>query len=397
MAEISVWTYPWDLHDIGLDAALEMLSAQGVNTVSLATSYHAGRFLQPGNPRRRVWFPQDGTVYYAVDPARWADHEIVPLEADIVAAEGDYLARLTERRGAGGPKVSCWTVCLHNTRLGMLHPGHVVRTAHGDPQYYGLCPSSPAARAYVTNMVAEISERYRPDRIELESPDFMGFDHGFHHEKDGLGLLPEEKFLLGVCFCDHCRQRATDAGIDAEAARRAVRDLLDAAYARELPEQQFLDFPGSGLDAFRQVEELHAYLLWRTEPVTSLIAEIRAAAHPDTRILLIDAEGSWRGGVDLAAAAAQCDGVLYCIYTTPTERIEPVLARAREAVGPDKEIIAGFQLFHPEVSDSGDLRARVAAAGTIADGFNFYNLGLVPAARLSWIGAALNGARQSRR
>ena len=290
MAEISVWTYPWDLHDIGLDAALEMLSAQGVNTVSLATSYHAGRFLQPGNPRRRVWFPQDGTVYYAVDPARWADHEIVPLEADIVAAEGDYLARLTERRGAGGPKVSCWTVCLHNTRLGMLHPGHVVRTAHGDPQYYGLCPSSPAARSYVTNMVAEISERYRPDRIELESPDFMGFDHGYHHEKDGLGLLAEDRFLLGVCFCDHCMARARNAGVPAEAARDTVRRLLDDSFSRDLPQAVFPRFPEDGPAAFADHADLAQYLDWRREPVASLIREIRQAAYPDTRVLLIDFE-----------------------------------------------------------------------------------------------------------
>lgn len=389
MKEVSVWAYPWDLHDIGLDVALDRLAAEGVNTISLATSYHAGRFLQPGNPRRRVWYPQDGTVYYAVDPSRWAGAEIAPLEADIVAVEGDYLAKLTAKRDAGGPKTSCWTVCLHNTRLGMAHPDHVVRTAHGDPQFYGLCPSSPAARAYVTGVVAEVSERYRPDRIELESPDFMGFDHGYHHEKDGVGLLDEDKFLLGVCFCDHCMARAAAAGAPAELARDAARRLIDAALARELPEAQFPGFPAKGPRAFADIPDLARYLDWRSEPVTSLIAEIRRAADPETRILLIDAEGSWRGGVDLDAVAAHCDGVVNCVYTTPTGEIASTLARARAALGPKKTIIAGLQMFHPEVSGRDDLRARVRAAAAEADGVNFYNLGLVPAPRLEWMGYSL--------
>ncbi|MCR8722722.1 hypothetical protein [Frigidibacter sp. ROC022] len=391
MTEVSVWAYPWDLHDIGADAAATALQAQGANTISMATSYHAGRFLQPGNPKRRIWFPQDGTVYYSVDESRWADAEIKPLQADIVASEGDYLAKLVARRDAGGPGVSCWTVCLHNTRLGMAHPDHVMRTAQGDAHLYALCPSSPAARAYVTGMAAEISERYRPDRIELESPDFMGFDHGFHHEKDGLGLLPEDRFLLGVCFCDHCMARARSAGVPADAARDKVKGLLDAAFARELPEPQFPDFPDRALESFRSIPELHAYLLWRSEPVTSLIAEIRAATHPDTRVLVIDFAGSWWGGVDLAQVAPQCDGVLYCIYTVPAEEIAPRLDEVRRVIGPDKTLIAGLHLFHPDVAGAADLRGRVRAAADTADGFNFYNLGLVPARRLNWIGAALAG------
>lgn len=389
MRETSVWAYPWDLHDIGLDAALDNFAAQGVNTISLATSYHAGRFLQPGNPRRRIWYPQDGTVYYEVDPSRWTNAEIIPLQADIVSTEGDYLAQLIDRRATGGPKVSCWTVCLHNTRLGMAHPDHVVRTAHGDPQYYGLCPSSPAARAYVTGLVAEISDRYRPDRIELESPDFMGFEHGFHHEKDGLGLLDEDRFLLGICFCDHCLNRARQAGVPADAARDTVRRLLDASFSRDLPDAVFSGFPGNGLRAFSDHRDLSLYLRWRPEPVTSLIHEIRQAAHADTRVLLIDFEGSWWSGVDLPAIAPHCDGVVHCAYTTAVDRIGPALSSARDTLGPQKTIIAGFQMFHPEVSGRDDLRQRVRAAAPHADGINFYNLGLVPAARLGWIGHAL--------
>lgn len=63
--------------------------------------------------------------------------------ADIVQSEADMLAALTTRRDAGGPGVCCWTVCPHNTRLGMAHPDHVMRTAKGDPNFYGLCPSTP--------------------------------------------------------------------------------------------------------------------------------------------------------------------------------------------------------------------------------------------------------------
>lgn len=391
MTEVSVWAYPWDLHDLGLDAAIGELQARGVTTISLATSYHAGRFLQPGNPRRRVWFPEDGTVYYTLDPARWRGREIVPLQARIVSDEGDYLRAAVERRDAGGPAVSCWTVCLHNTRLGMLHPDHVMRTAHGDPHYYALCPSSPAARAYVAGICAEIGARYAPDRIELESPDFMGFDHGFHHEKDGLGLLPEDRFLLGLCFCDHCMTRAKAAGVPAVDARTRVRALLDAAFARELPAPQFPGFPASGTAAFESEPEIAAFLAWRSAPVTSLIEEIRAATPSATRLLLIDAEGSWQGGVDLPAVAPHLDGVLHCAYFTAVDRIDGVLGEARAALGPDKTLIAGFQLFHPEVADAADLRARVGAARGQADGFNFYNLGLVPRARLDWIARALEG------
>ncbi|MER8576253.1 hypothetical protein NKH20_30495, partial [Mesorhizobium sp. M1374] len=90
-------------------------------------------------------------------------------------------------RHCGRPhRVSCWTVCLHNTRLGMLHPQAVTRNAFGDANYYNLCPSHPDARAYVRALVADISHSYRPDRIELESPSFMGFAHEYHHEKDGV-------------------------------------------------------------------------------------------------------------------------------------------------------------------------------------------------------------------
>lgn len=382
MTDISIWAYPWDLHDIGPAQATDRLRALGCTMVSLAASYHAGRFVQPGNPRRHVYFPQDGTIYYRPDPARWQGAQIRPLMADIVTTEGDMLAEMTTRRDRGGLAVSAWTVCLHNTRLGMLHPAHTTRTAHGDPNLYALCPSSPAARDYVIRLVREIAETYAPDRIEIESPDFMGFSHGFHHEKDGLPLLPEDTFLLGLCFCSHCTEAAQAAGLDAEAARQTVATLLDQSFARELPQPQFdTPFPA----AARRFSALHAYLLWRSTPVTSLIAALRTVVPPATRLMLIDAEGTADGGIDLPALAPHLDGILHCAYLTPQPRLAPLFAETRALLGPTKTLIAGFQLFHPATRDRADLAARVAATRPHTDGANFYCLGLVPPARLDWI------------
>ena len=384
MTDISIWAYPWDLHDIGIDQAVARITEAGANMISLAAAYHAGRFVQPGNPRRRVYFPQDGTIYYRSDPARWQGSEIQPLTADSVTTEGDMLTEMIRRRDKGGLGVSAWTVCLHNTRLGMLHPQHCTRTAHGDPNFYALCPSSPVVRDYVCRLVQEIAETYAPNRIEIESPDFMGFSHGYHHEKDGLPLSPQDIFLLGLCFCPHCLTAAHAKGIQAEAARHQAQTLLDDAFARELP----LPKPGPC------PPDLQAYIQWRSTPVTDLMAELRHKVRAPTQLLLIDAEGTADTGINLPALIPHLDGILFCAYRTPQARIAPLMAETRALLGPHKTLVAGFQLFHPATKDRADLASRVAATLPHTDGTNFYCLGLVPPARLDWIRSAPKPARQ---
>lgn len=391
--QLSMWTYPWDIQDIGLETVERDLALRaGLNMASLATSYHAGRFLQPRSPRRKAYFPEDGTIYFQPTAARWAGLAIRPKVADVISDGGDVLRQLVRRREAGGPGVSCWTVCLHNTRLGMLHPEAVTRNAFGDANYYNLCPSHPDARAYVRAMVADISHGYRPDRIELESPSFMSFAHEYHHEKDGVGLTPEDDFLLSLCFCRSCLDRAAKAGVDGEAARKLVRQWIGETCERAVPKRRFPDFPASGLDTFLPWPELHAYLVWRFEPVTSLVAELREAAHPATRVMIIDLKEGWLGGCDLAALGKVCDGAILCAYDMQAGDVASLLEAGRAALGPEKFLGTGYRLFYPEMASPEVLAAKVKPAMAPGiDGINFYNYGLVPAARLDWVGAALCG------
>ncbi|MCW1752116.1 hypothetical protein [Rhizobium acaciae] len=389
---LSMWTYPWDIQDQGLAAlAADLRGRAGLTTVSLATSYHAGRFLQPRSPQQKAYFPEDGTVYFRPDESLWQDKLIRPLMAGNVTERGDMLEALTKGREATGLKVSCWTVCLHNSRLGMLHPDHVTRNAFGNPNYYNLCPSSPAARAYAVTLVRDITTNYRPDMVELESPNFMGFAHEYHHEKDGVGLNAEDDFLLSLCFCDHCTARAEKAGVPVEGARRSVARFIAEVCERAVPERQFPDFPAVGIDAFREHPDLHAYLTWRSEPVSSLIGEIKAAADPATRIVLIDLKDGWLGGVDLAAAGKLCDGAILCCYDMQPDAVGDVIRTGRAAIGPGKFLGVGLRVFYPEVSGPEILAARAkAAVDAGADGVNFYNYGLIPAKRLDWVKAAVD-------
>jgi len=390
---LSMWTYPWDIQDQGIDGTFaDLRDRAGLNTISLATSYHAGRFLQPRSPEQKAYFPEDGTVYFEPDAQLWSDKEIRPLVAQNVLERGDMLKALVDEREKGGMKVSCWTVCLHNTRLGMLHPAHVTRNAFGDANFYNLCPSSPAARDYVVTLVRDVTTHYKPDMLELESPNFMGFAHEYHHEKDGVGMNDEDDFILSVCFCDHCTARATTAGINAAGARQTVRKFIAEMCEREIPQKQFPDFPAAGIDAFLEWPDLHAYLSWRTEPVTSLIEEIRAKADPATKIVLIDLKDGWLGGVDLEAVGKICDGAILCCYFMEPDAVDALMKAGRAALGPDKYLGAGYRVFYPEVRSAAELAARARAAIEAgADGINFYNYGLIPAKRLDWVRAAVDG------
>ena len=46
-----------------------------------------------------------------------------------------------------GLKLVSWTVCAHNTRLGLLHPECTVRNCFGDSYPHALCPANDQVRA----------------------------------------------------------------------------------------------------------------------------------------------------------------------------------------------------------------------------------------------------------
>ena len=159
----AIYTYAWDLAETGVAAAVDEFRALGLDTVTIAGSYHAGKFMRPHGKAGKVYFPEDGTVYFNADPSRYGAIKPIANEPPRRARR----AARTDRAGAAWRSMSGWCCCTI-PRLGMAHPESVVRNAFGDPYFYNLCPSAPEARAYAIGL-AQGRDRELPGRAASRS------------------------------------------------------------------------------------------------------------------------------------------------------------------------------------------------------------------------------------
>ena len=130
MSYKAIYTYAWDLAEEGVGKAADQFLKLGLDTVTMAGSYHAGKFLRPHGRTGKVYFPEDGTVYFHADPARYG--AIKPV-ANKMLKQRDVLRELTHGKRMA---VNVWLVLLHNTLLGRAHPESSVANAFGDRYIY---------------------------------------------------------------------------------------------------------------------------------------------------------------------------------------------------------------------------------------------------------------------
>src|SRR5262245_17960895 len=107
MKEASLYCYAWDLVGDAGRANQSVIDSLGLDAVTMATSYHAGKFTRPAATSGKIVFPEDGTVYFK---PRRTYGQLQPLVSRVTAAE-DVLATMT----GAGRRVYGWTVLLHNT------------------------------------------------------------------------------------------------------------------------------------------------------------------------------------------------------------------------------------------------------------------------------------------
>ncbi len=390
--DTGLWLFAWDFADEGVDNVMAWAADSGIRSLQVATSYHAGWFIHPHNPYHRAFMPDDGCVYFHPQAKRYDKLKLRPKVAR-GCRQTDWLREAGDRLDKYKLTLASWTVCCHNTRLGLAHPDCAVRNCFGDTFPHALCPANDHVRSYLTALCTDLATNLPLDILQLESPGFMGLAHGHHHERDLTGLTPLEQTLMSLCFCKSCLRRAGARDVDVLQIQRELRVLLDAGFAAAPDRPK--NHPQTWQAVIAQIPQLQQLQEVRKQTEDTLILEIKAALKSSkTKLALFggynktlsDAVGIYCGSVyglrpDAALAA--------------TKKLRATFPAGAVTRVPDLHM--GIRLGAGSVFSADDLAALIRACrGGGATGVMFYNYSESPMTCLHWIKPALAAVNSQR-
>lgn len=385
----SLYTYAWDVQDIGVTAFVDELLAMGMSDVTLATSYHAGKFIRPHakNPPR-VIFPEDGVVYFDPDFSRYG--EIKP-QAHSDAATRAVLPALIKD---GRLKVHGWTVLLHNSRIGAAYPQYSVKNAFGDPYVYSLCPMQPPVFDYAVALCADLSAQHALSSLVLETPGWLPYGHGYHHEFAQVASNPCLDILLGLCFCDICKSVAKGNGIAIDQLQTRVQDNISAYLAQPFDAATDLNAHAVQTEILSSPEFL-AFVRLRQSRVTQLVKAIRQAIPATTKLAIIPTvqrptSACWVEGSDLKALSEVADYIEIPFYEANAIRAIADAGESIVQIGKANKVRAILRPGLPDLNQGAELDAAIDGIKALGvTDFAFYNYGLLPQIQLDKLATTL--------
>lgn len=299
--QVALYVHPFDLAVLDDHGGLARLRELGVGELSMATSYHDGRWLTPWHPERRVRFLEDGCVHFRPS----SDYgRLQPRTSSEVPPDGPSpLTSLCAAAAAAGLKTRAWTVFGHNTRLGLVAPELTVENAFGDHYPYALCPAQPDVQQYHRALVADLAGHEGLGSIELEALGQMGIAHSSHHDKTSFKPSGLYAFALSACFCSACLQLHHELGHDGEAVRAEVRALITAC-TTDADAMAPVKVPNSDaeLDA-KQRQWVDAVVAVRHRAVAQLANAVTTATSSCARAVQVHPD-RWFTGSQLSQASA---------------------------------------------------------------------------------------------
>ncbi|MFS0553157.1 hypothetical protein [Brevibacillus sp. 179-C9.3 HS] len=393
--QTGMFIYPWDIADNGITTAIQTLQTAKCNTAVVNSSYHQGRFFHPRTKTFRR-LPFSGVSF----TPEWSKYNRLRPTVHEEIAQANILAKMKDACDQAGMGFHTWWVGLHNSTLGLAHPDLCVQNIWGDTYSYALCPSQPEVQHYAKALFTDTLEQVKPDRILIEATAFLPMKHGDHHEVCLLPLGESLQWLLSLCFCNACSERAVLRGIDVEAVRQLVSRLVNQMVEADLVTQVSAE---SREIAFLLLEypELYDYQQSRLDVVEKLWKDLKEIAK-DKGIALDGFPSStpffvnqaYLEGVSLRKAAAILDRVVPLAYGNSIDEVAYTF-HAIKLAAPEASLGAALSLHHSQIQSVNELvmRVKTALEGG-AQSITYYNLGLLNNRRLEWIRQANQAAEE---
>lgn len=404
MSELSMLIYPWDVQADGPERVVDTVAALGVTRLEIATAYHSAEVLSPRRTERVFVRAEANTTHLPLPAGTFTGLSAIP--SAIATRDPDLYPSLQRAASAAGIGLTGWGIAFHNTRLAVEHPEAAIVDCFGDRFTHGLCAANPAARSYALELFRGIAGTGLFDRVLAESVSYLLQGHGHPHELWGARLDVTTRYLLSLCFCEHCVTAAAERGIDAESLRRKVAAELHRTWNAAYPAGRAPD-AGADLGSLLVAwPDLAGYTRMRLDLVTSLVADLAAALHAlDVELALSaavwgrPAPMNWLEGVDITASLRLADGfVLESYFPTAQEvaaELDHTLALAAPVSDPAKLSVA-LTLWRAHHASRADFATKVETAlAAGVDRIALYNYGTATAETLDWAreAAALLGGR----
>jgi hypothetical protein len=376
-----MWAYPWDLVDEGSESVADDLLEMGIDRLYLAANYHTVEAFCPHNPVRNIVFADAGAYFRPQHDYR----KIHPVPPATMGQE-DWVATVMNDLEDSPLEVNGWVVGCHNSVLGTEHEEYAITTPFGDPLVFGLCPSQSAVRDYLTRLLIEVTDRFAFEDVLLETFHyFHGSGWGWHHDKFHADIGDLGEFLLGLCFCDECRERAAADVVDVDAAQSMCQETVVRLAEGEL------DSESSPSEWVAEHPTVDAYASIREDTLEEFYRDLDATVDADLGgfIGMLGVENSWMHGMNLERLREHVDFFTVMsyrekaadaveAYETAVSRTDPTPVRAG--------VLPGHPLIHDGVTVENHV-SELAAAGP--EEITFYNYGLLPERNLDWIRKAI--------
>jgi len=385
--QVIVGCYLWDLLDEGVESVVDRLGAEiGASGVCVPATYHSIDQVRPREASHARRYRHEAAAYFQPDRQRYASTRIRPPVAGWLGRRNP-LSGVCEASHAAGLAVHLWVVACHGSTLASRYAWAVGKDVFGAALDMGLCPSNPEVRQYVCELVGDLSSNYAAESIVLDAA-FYPPRHAHAHAHSGLTPGGVEQFLSGLCFCESCRQRAIDSGLDIEPVVRSVRVALDRWHSLGRCE------PGD-LDSYLRRDTLLAeYVAMRCRLIAEWVRRLRSCC--SCRLVYHVPSCATAAGVDVGLLAEQVETCLVTVDGSNVQAVTDHLEQLPATVGGAGSAAVRVHAYPPRCPDAPSLVRMLT--GLVERGVRqvyLENYGLIPTSRLSWLRQAIRAASRT--
>jgi len=401
-----IFVHPWDIVHEGAEQVLETISDLGVSRINLATSYHAGRYILPRDPKQRVFHAEEGVVYFKPDPGYFVKSLLKPIRSSKFA-DVDVVELVTQESKKYNLGVNSWTVTLHNSNFAKSHPELAVVDAFGDVDQNFICPSHKETIEYVKALVQNLAGQYDLNAIQLESIGYpWSLKHNDQHEIFGSRLEPLVSELITTCFCDNCTELMSKSNLKPEEMKKLVVKIVDTSL--RMPSNVMHSVPPEEImrNAYvlsSDIDLLHDLLKFKHGHTNETLQEVRNALRDirsrKTQLRLLAQGGSsmefsvGRGceGINLSSASKILDGIDLVTYVKEPENVYYQVLWTKFEIQEACSLHASLRINFPITTSRGTLEVEMnAALEAGATGLEFYNYGWTNKKGLEWLKKSLS-------